>query len=155
MFIVDVATKNKKKVLIRPVERKDFSILTKKRFLFDWKAIQSETSIYILFDPDDQIILGAMAVLKLDAEERIEIKLLTCSRENIGRGKNYDRIAGCLIAFACQLAVEKFGYHACVSLVPKTELAVHYIEKYGMKNAGWQLYLDGERLGELINEYLL
>ena len=88
------------------------------------------------------------------AEKRIEIKLLASSVENIGKGRIYEGIAGCLIAFAGRLAVVKYGAEACVSLVPKTELINHYMQKYYMQHAGWQLFLEGKELNELLKEYL-
>jgi len=44
---------------------------------------------------------------------------------------------------------------ACVSLIPKTRLKQYYIGKYGMKDAGWQLLLDGKELLQLIKKYYL
>jgi hypothetical protein len=48
-----------------------------------------------------------MALIDVPQEKRIEIKLLANSRENQGRNKLYNRVAGCLIAYACNLAKEK------------------------------------------------
>lgn len=87
-------------------------------------------------------------------EKRVEIKLLASSAVNIGKHKIYDRIAGCLIAFACRRAVSMYGPEACISLVPKTVLVRHYMSRYYLTHAGWQLYLDGNNLFKLINEYL-
>ncbi len=42
-----------------------------------------------------------MSVEDIPVELRIEIRLIEVSKENIGHEKEYDRIAGCLIAFAC------------------------------------------------------
>lgn len=96
-----------------------------------------------------------MGLIDWPGEKRIEIKLLASSVENIGKGKIYEGIAGCLIAFACRLAVDKYGAEACVSLVPKTELIKHYMQKYHMLHAGWQLYLEGKELNKLLKEYFL
>lgn len=95
-----------------------------------------------------------IGLIDWQGEKRIEIKLLASSVENIGKGKRYNGIARCLIAFACRQAVTRYGAEACVSLVPKTELTGHYIQKYHMQNARWQLYLDGSNLIKLLKEYL-
>jgi hypothetical protein len=82
----------------------------------------------------------------------MEIILLAASKENRGKVKKYDGIAENLIAFACREAVKLFAENACVSLYPKTELKKHYIEKYGMLNAGKQLYLEGLSLYRLLRK---
>jgi hypothetical protein len=78
---------------------------------------------------------------------------LACSIENKGRFKQYDRIVGCLIAYACRLSVSRYLEDACVSLIPKTELINHYKQKYHMTYGGWQLYLEFGALNKLIKEY--
>lgn len=60
-----------------------------------------------------------------------------------------------MIAYAGRLSKVKYGDYACVSLIPKTELIQHYIRKYCMINAGWQLYLEGEQLNNILKEYFL
>jgi hypothetical protein len=95
-----------------------------------------------------------MELIDVPEEKRIEINLLTVSIENKGRNKIYDRVAGCLIGFACSLADDKYGKDACVSLVPKTNLKKHYMQKYQMIEAGRRLCLEEETLNNIIKEYL-
>jgi len=80
--------------------------------------------------------LGVMGLFDVPEEGRIEIKLLVNSKENQGRHKLYDRVAGCLIAYACYLATTKYEDGVCVSLVPKTNLIKHYMQKYRMADGG-------------------
>ncbi|WP_113617075.1 N-acetyltransferase [Chitinophaga flava] len=129
--------------------------LPKGRFYFNWKVLEESSTIYKLQLSGEEDILGLVALIHFPEESRIEIKLITSSRENIGKKKKYDGIVGCLIGFACQLSLEKYGEFACVSLVPKTEIRQHYIEKYGMLDAGWQLFLDGGRLLNIVKKYVL
>lgn len=153
MQIIAVASGLKKTVIVKEAETEDFKSLIKKRYAFAWKSFKSTTRVYKLQIKGQEDILGVMALLDVPGDKRIEIKLLAASIENIGEKKVYDRIAGCLIAFACRLAVVKYGTEACVSLVPKTELSRHYMEKYYMQNAGWQLYIEGRELNKLLKEY--
>lgn len=153
MGILEVATKKKKLVTIKLAGDEDFRVLTKKRYSFIWKSFKSSTTVYKLQLPGDDDILGVMALVDVPDEKRIEIKLLASSLENIGKGKEYDGIAGCLIAFACQLALSRYGNETCVSLVPKTELTDHYMTKYYMTHGGRQLYVDGTELLKIINDY--
>jgi len=154
MEIIEIATGKRKAIIIREAETEDFKLLTKKRFSFVWKTFRNSTSVYKLQIEGEDGILGVMGLIDWPPEKRIEIKLLASSMENIGKQKIYERIAGCLITFACRLAVSKYGPDACVSLVPKTELIKHYMQKYHMEHAGWQLYLEGNKLDKLLKEYL-
>lgn len=154
MEIIKVVTGAKKAIIIREAGTKDFKLLVKKRFSFVWKTFKNTTTVYKLQIEREDDILGVMGLIDRPVEKRIEIKLLSSSAENIGKGKVYEGIAGCLIAFACRLAVTKYGAEACVSLVTKTELIKHYMQKYYMQNAGWQLYLEGKESNKLLKEYL-
>lgn len=60
-----------------------------------------------------------------------------------------------LLAFAGRTALARYGPYACVSLVPKTALKKHYMKKYGMLDAGWQLYLDLDALNNIVAKYTL
>jgi hypothetical protein len=97
--------------------------------------------------------LGLIALVDVPAEYRIEIKLIAVTKENKGRLKKYDGIAGCLLTYAAREAINKYERLACISLTPKTELRQHYIKKYGMKTAGQQVYAENESLWELIETY--
>jgi hypothetical protein len=87
-------------------------------------------------------------------EFRIQIPLLCVYRENHGKGKKHDCIAGYLIAFAARTVVSKYFEQACISLLPKTELRAHYKSKYGMLDGGPQLFLEGAGLHAIIKKYL-
>lgn len=154
MKIVEVVSGIIKPVIISGVEDKDFNLLIKNRFSFAWKTFRNSTIIYKLQIEGDDDILGVMGLIDYPEEKRIEIKLLASSVENIGKQKRYEGIAGCLIAFACRLAAAKYGQEACVSLLPKTKLIKHYLQKYHMQHGGRQLYLDGNPLNKLLKEFL-
>lgn len=150
-----MATGLKKTVVVKKAEVVDIKKLTKKQFHFMWNKLHDVVEIYILKRADSNKIEGAIGLVIFKEEQRIEINLLANSIENTGQNKQYDRIAGCLIAFACRMAITEYGSFACVSLVPKTELKQFYINKYGMIDAGWQLYLEGKTLIQLLKEYFL
>jgi len=97
---------------------KDFKVFTKRRFSFHWKSLKGEAEIYKLQIAKKADILGVMGLIDVPDEKRIEIKLLANSKENQGRHKLYDRVSGCMIAFACHRAATKYKREACVSLVP-------------------------------------
>jgi len=154
MYIIDRITKRHHSVRILLIEKGDFNKLTVKRYSFNWKKLKDGFTIYKLCLMDDEDILGVIALINYPAEERTEIKLLAVSVENKGKDKRYERIAGCLLAFAGREAMRKYDKYPCLSLIPKTELKQHYISKYGMVDGGWQLFLEDMQLIHVINEYL-
>ncbi len=153
MKIIESDSKIEKTVIITEVEEADFKGLTKKRFSFDWKKKMHGAKFYKLRIKYEDDILGVMAIVDIPEEKRIEIKLLACAIENVGKNKYYEGITGCLIAYACRIANKQYAEMACVSLIPKTILKEHYIRKYKMADAGWQLFLEGKRLNDIILKY--
>lgn len=109
MEIEEVETGKRISIVISKAENEDFKLLTKKRFSFSWKAFRNLATVYKLQIKGEEDILGVIGLIDWPGEKRVEIKLLASSAENIGRGKQYSGIAGCLIAFACRQAVTKYG----------------------------------------------
>lgn len=153
MYIIEVCSGVHKEAIIKAVEPSDFALLTKKRYSFNWHSLKKIATLYKLTIEGEKDILGVMALIDYPNEFRIEIKLLASSVENKGRNKKYERIAGCMIAFVCDLSAKKYLTDACVSLVPKTALRNHYKQKYYMVWNGKQLYLEGILLDKLVIEY--
>lgn len=162
MKILELATGVEHNVSVTLVSEEDLKHLTRKRYFFNWKETAKKATLYKLQIEDDDDIKGVMGLIDYPGEQRIEIKLLTASKENVilkrekgKKQKEYDRIAGNLIAFACRKAVARYGAMACVSLVPKTELKAHYINEYGMIDAGPQVFLELNPLRQIIEKYIL
>jgi hypothetical protein len=152
MEVLLLKTGEPKKIVVEPLEDSDFKNITKSRYHFNWKE-QKTNDVYKLRLIESEEILGLMSLKAHRDEQRIEIVLLACSIENMGKNKIYDRIAGNLIAFACREAIKLFGADACVSLLPKTELKKYYISQYGMLDAGRQIYVESNSLFNLLKEY--
>jgi hypothetical protein len=162
MRILEVATNAWHEVTIEEISSKDIRTLSRKRYFFDWKEAARQAPVYKLCIAGNNDIKGLMALVDHPQECRIEIKLLTASRENAisikekgKKRKEFDEIPGNLIAFAGIQAFSKYGEQACISLIPKSEIREHYMKKYGMLNAGRQLYLESDLLRNLINKYSL
>ena len=155
MHITECASKKRKHVTVRVLDKEDIKKITKKEYFFDWKVAKKNTEVYKLCLTNDESTIGLVALVDTPTDRRIEVKLLASSLKNVGAGKVYDGIAVCLIAFACREALVKYGDLACVSLLPKTELKQHYMKKYGMLDGGRQVYLEGTELMDLIKKYPL
>lgn len=152
MWIEETSTKETLSVEIIPVNTDDYLTITESQFWFNWEK-ESVFDVYKLRIIGTHNILGLISLKSHPEESRIEIRLLAVSKENRGRKKKFDHVAGNLIAFACTKAITLFGEWACVSLVPKTQLINHYIMKYEMVQAGESLFTDGIELIKLIRRY--
>jgi hypothetical protein len=149
--ITHLQTSLQKDIQIEVVTDDDYKIITKAKYFFDWKK-EKENWVYKLIVKDSEEILGLMSVENFEDEDRLQINLLAVSKENRGEKKVYEGIAENLIVFACREAVKLYAENACVSLVPKTELKIHYIQKYGMIDAGRQVFLEGIALYKLLEK---
>lgn len=152
MYVVESSTGNKLWVEIAPVEKNDFKILLKKRYFFDW-SVERNFEIYKLFMLGSKDIMGLISIERIPNEWRVHIRLLTVSKENQGRAKKYDRIAGNLIAHAARIAVAEYAELACISLRPKSQIAKYYIDKYKMSLTGVTLSIEVPEILNLMNEY--
>jgi len=152
MVIKKVVSGETINVVILPVAMQDYNLITKKRFWFNWKE-EKHHEVFKLQIKKTEEMLGLMSLEDIKEESRVEVRLLAVSSENRGKNKKYEQIIGNLIAFTCRYALRQYGELACISLIPKTELTQHYIEKYGMFKAGVSLCLDGSELMELIKTY--
>lgn len=140
---------------ILELEEKELSGVNKSnRFLFDWSK-EKDKHIFKIVKVNDESkeILGLISIINIQEEFRIHINLLEVSKENKGKGKKIDRIAGCLLAFGAQVSFEK-GYLGFTSLLPKTELIDLYIKKYGFSQYGRQLAIERKSAIALIQKYL-
>lgn len=152
MEVIHVKSNTKKKIVVEPVDEGDYKKITKAKYWFDWNT-EKDCVVYKLRLEHTHEILGLMSLIHHEEEMRFEIHLLAVSKENRGKGKVYKGIAGNLIAYACRQAVKRYAINGCVSLVPKTELKGHYMKQYGMLDAGWQLFLEGRSLLNLLYQY--
>lgn len=151
MYVVERERNLHFTVQVNLVTKNDLDHLTKQQFYFDWKKQFHHQMIKIVLNDE---ILGVLSYQHLK-DERIEINLLAVSRENCGKQKKYERVAGNLIAYVCREAIKEYGINGCVSLIPKTALKKHYSKKYGMKTAGKIVFLDGAELISMIQNYIL
>ena len=103
MYLIHKTTREKRLFDIKPIAGSVLKKVTKKSFSFDWLE-ETTHDIFALYLQNEKKIVGLMALKDVPDELRMEIVLLESSKENVGEHKEYERIAGCLIAFACRLA---------------------------------------------------
>lgn len=153
MKILDTASQFEIEAEIVELETIDLkTIANSGQFIFDWSSVSNVYKL-ILKGDETSTILGLISLDNIPEELRIHINLIENSNNNKGKKKTYDRIAGCLIAFAIRLAFTK-GYLGFTSLIPKTELIDLYIKKYGFTRYGKQLAIERTAAIKLIQKYL-
>jgi hypothetical protein len=131
----------------------DLKKITKSaQFGFNWLK-ETHNPIYGLRLIDNKEVVGLMSLKDNPKELSLEIVLLESSKSNLGKDKVLDRIAGCLIAWACDDAFTK-GYKGFVALTPKTLLIAHYQQRYGFVRMGRQLVSLIDNSDLLISKYL-
>lgn len=153
MEVIELANGKRIQADISEIVPEDLKILTKRRFAFDWKACSAIATVYKIQIDGEKDILGVMGLIHFPVEDRIQIKLIAAAIENRGKTKRYDKVIGHLIAYACRMAYSLYGKNCCVSLIPKTNLIKHYMQKYFMKQGGQQLVVEGTSMINLLNEY--
>lgn len=140
--------------VISEVADKDYRAIKKDSgFSFDWETEKGYEVYKIYLLSDDNAILGLMSLIDIPEEYRMHLNLLEVSKMHQGKGKEIDLIAGCLIAFAAEAAIKR-GYYGFVSLEPKTRLIGHYQDKYGFRQYGRYLGIEGLASQTLVNKYL-
>lgn len=153
MNVIEISNKKKHPVEIVSLKKGELTGLKKNQFFFDWK-LEKEFEVYKLQIVGKSEILGLISLERIPQEWRVHIRLLTVSKENKGRKKKYNKIAGNLIAYAAKIAVKEYGEFACVSLRSKGEITKHYISKYKMTlTTGSTLSIQVPEILDLINIY--
>ena len=139
---------------ISELSKKEYKSIKKDTgFSFDWQ-IEKENEVYkIYLVSDKKGVLGLMSLVDRKDEYRIHLNLLEVKARHQGKTKEIDNIAGCLIAFAAEIAIKK-GYYGFVSLTPKTRLIDHYQDKYGFRQYGRYLGIEGTASQILVEKYL-
>lgn len=156
MKLLNIETQKKFEAVILDITDEDYEKISKSRqFQFDWTQEKGNHVFKIVKETDEaeQEVLGLLSITNIPDEFRVHVNLVECSDDNKGKKKKIDRIAGCLLSYAVQIAFEH-GYAGFTSLTPKTELIDLYTEKYGFSQYGRQLAIEGKEAIKLIQKYL-
>ncbi|MCF0056038.1 hypothetical protein [Dyadobacter sp. CY356] len=151
MFVIHSKSGKEIKATVRKLDTKEILSINKDKFHFNWRT-EISYNVYMLTADGIEGALGLISIEDRSMDYAIQIRLLACAKENMGSGKKYDRIAGCLIAFACMEAF-KSGYGGYICLKPKTILKEHYQEMYGFTSTKLFLVSQGQNSLALINKY--
>ncbi|WP_442588451.1 hypothetical protein ACSBL2_20635 [Pedobacter sp. AW31-3R] len=152
MYIKDTTTEDKIQAKISKIDAKEIASINRtKRFDFNWNA-EKLNNVYQLIAEGVSEPLGLMSLVERPEDFAIEIHLIAVSRDNKGKQRKYERIAGNMIAFACKEAFAA-GYDGYICLKPKTLISDHYKEKYNLQSTKLFLVSEGKNSLDLIKEY--
>jgi len=160
MFLINVKTGEKIEAFVERMTASDFKRIRRERnFQFKWHEYKSQDVYKLLINGND--ILGMMCII--DRPEAgfdfLEIQAIEVRTDQRGSIKKFDRIAGCLLAFAAMKSFS-YGRDGYIALTSKTATAKIYQDKYGFYFLG-NVGTLGPRMGSdqrnsqiLIDRYL-
>jgi hypothetical protein len=162
-FIVDTLTNSIEKV--SSGERFDTEVLslvkdnltqvTKKNgWKFNWKLEFNDPrkEVYKLISVQMPDVIQGLLSISIEADH-VYMNLLESAPFNIGQTKEYQGVAGNLVAFACKRSFE-CGFDGNVAFTAKTKLIQHYIQTLGACIiAGQRMAILEREASFLINKY--
>jgi len=156
LFVRDLKTDRLLWIVIQYTTKNEINSV-KKEFGFEWSKLikQADSKSYSLKLVDKtNDVLGLLHLI--NNQGMLIMNLVEVSKNNMGRKKRYDYVAGCLIAFACKLSFEiESNYKGFLTFNAKSELIELYKSKYYAKQInGQRMYIEPEYGVKLINEYL-
>ena len=132
-MIREIATGEWIAITVEPVRVEDLRNL-EGAWKFDWWTETERAEVFKLIDPGSpKAIYGLIALAR--RQDHVEVTLLETSLENVGSDKRFERIAGCLLAYAVRLSLS-LHFDGCLALESKTDLIDHYEKKYGFSRVG-------------------
>ena len=123
---------------------------------FNWMQAYREKpkSIFVLNEISSEKVHG---IIQLVIDEGMLImELLELAPFNIGSQKEYENVAGCLIAFGCRESFKlNNAYKGYLTFFSKSSLVELYKTKYyASQTIGARMYIDPMSGIKLINKYL-
>lgn len=123
---------------------------------FSWlKAFRKHpNTVYVIKEKRDERIHGMIQLIIDDG--MLIMELLELAPFNVGYNKQFDNVAGCLIAFGCREALKlDTVYKGYLTFLSKTSLVELYKRKYlATQTLGTRMYIDPFSGEKLINKYL-
>ena len=133
--------------------------LKKDGWQFSWKSLYKTegADFYKLTLVGDSSKLQGVVMLTLMNDEMLFMNTIEVASHNFGRNGKYDKVVGCLIAFACLQSIElgRGNYEGYLTFESKTVLIPYYEKKYGARLAlGQRMFIEPETGERLISQYL-
>lgn len=158
VFLLEIKTGQKVEATISKARISD-APLKKDGWNFNWRELlRTEGSSFFKISLDDSPEkVEGIVMLSVYFGEMVYMNNLELAPHNIGKGKEFDWVAGCLIAYACRFSLEegKGNYQGFLTFESKTELIPLYAKKYGaVQTMGQKMFIDIDQGEKLIEQYL-
>ncbi len=134
--------------------KKDEFALRQLKWAFNWTAELEERNreVHALAMKINPAVWQGL-VSSEDPGDHIFMHLLETAPFNRGRGKQYDGVAGNLVAFLCKTSFEK-GYGGIVVFEAKTRLIKHYEESLkAQRITGSRMFIGTKEAYRLVIQY--
>lgn len=158
VLLIDTDSGNRVQAILKEAEKKDMP-LKKNKWNFDWKNLFKTEGAYffkIHLETTPDIIEGLLMITVIN-KEIVFMNNIEVSPSNYGSNGRYNRVAGCLIAFACKFSFMHGmeHYKGFLSFESKTELIEFYHKKYGATLArGLKMFINPSKGIQLMEYYL-
>ena len=129
--------------------------LDPKSWLFDWrKEIElNDREVFALTTLEKPDINQGL-ISNSDRSDHIFMNLLESAEFNVGKGKQYEGVAGNLVAFACHRSFLN-SYDGNVAFDSKTKLIEHYEKSLGAKRIGAnRMFINTDEARKLVQKYI-
>lgn len=159
VLIEETATKQLVEAEILPATKLGMP-LKKDGWQFNWRELarqNKEAMFFKLIRKEAPFEIEGMLMIKLENDEMLAMKNVEVSPSNLGQNGKFDRVAGCLIAYACHKSHElaSGNYKGFLTFESKTKLIPLYIKKYKATQAlGQKMFITDSNGNKLIEEYL-
>lgn len=156
--ILEKSTELEKIAKIQLLKKKEIP-LKKEGWNFNWRQLAKVegSRLYKITLEETPSKIEGVLMLTLFNDEMLFMNNIEVAPHNLGKGKEYDNVAGCLLAFACKESFErgKGNYQGFLSFDSKTELIELYAHKYGASVAmGNKMLFDPQTGRKLMKKYL-
>ncbi len=126
---------------------------------FAWRSLfkVEGSEIYKLVLNENPEKIEGVVMLSLMNDEMLYMNNIEVAPHNYGSGGQYDKVAACLIAFACLKSFElgRNGYEGFLTFESKTNLIRFYQNKYGSTlAAGQRMFIEPAKGIGLIDQFL-
>ena len=156
LYILDKSNNSKIEVSVVKCTAKE--IPSKKNgWLFNWRSAYNNqfSEVFLLKTVDSNLLQGAIELIEY--EGMLVMNIIEVSPKSRGTEmKKYDRIAGILIAFGCEMSfMLETNYKGHLIFDSKTDLISHYQLKYGavvIRNQ--KMVIEPIQGQDLISKYL-
>ena len=156
--LIETKTGNSVDAKITSVKRKEFP-LRKDGWQFTWRKLAKVEGAhyYKITTTQTPERMEGILMLTLLNEEMLFMNNIEVAPHNYGRNGQFEKVAGCLLAFGCKKSFElgRGSYTGFLAFESKTKLINVYREKYGATLAiGQKMFFEPEVGQELMNKYL-